>query len=244
MTGHEIEPCPDHRAAAAHAAGKDVVIFVLGGPGAGKGTQCANIARDYGYVHLSAGDCLREERNSGSADADLINRHIAEGSIVPVEITIKLLLRKMDKSPAGRFLVDGFPRNLNNLEGWQSAVGKKKYVPFVLFFDAPEAVMEGRLLERGKTSGRVDDNLAAIKRRFKTYADSTFPIIERFAAEGRVRKVDAVGSMDDVYARVRKIMDEFEQPAARWCLQYHVQSRAHLQQYFARKERSPNPPEH
>ena len=70
------------------------------------------------------------------------------------------------------------------------------------------------------------------------------PAARPFAAEGRVRKVDAVGSMDDVYARVRKIMDEFEQPAARWCLQYHVQSRAHLQQYFARKERSPNPPEH
>lgn len=83
---HEIEPCPDHRASSVDAGGKDIVIFVLGGPGAGKGTQCANIARDYGYVHLSAGDCLREERNSGSADADLINKHIAEGSIVPVPV--------------------------------------------------------------------------------------------------------------------------------------------------------------
>lgn len=72
------------------------VIFVLGGPGSGKGTQCDIMARRYGFVHLSAGDCLREEQKTGSKDAKLILDHINAGTIVPVEITIRLLMKKID----------------------------------------------------------------------------------------------------------------------------------------------------
>ncbi|EDO26972.1 predicted protein [Nematostella vectensis] len=73
------------------SASKPVVIFVLGGPGAGKGTQCERIVKEYGYVHLSAGELLREERKSGSKDGDLIENCMTEGKIVPVAITVSLL---------------------------------------------------------------------------------------------------------------------------------------------------------
>jgi len=93
---------------------KAVVIFVLGGPGAGKGTQCTLLAQHYpGLVHLSAGDLLRAERQRpGSQYGDLINTCIAEGRIVPMHITIGLLERAMAASGAGRFLIDGFPRDV------------------------------------------------------------------------------------------------------------------------------------
>merc|ERR1712217_693846 len=98
---------------------KPNVVFVLGGPGAGKGTQCANLVRDFGVVHLSAGDLLRAERNSGSKDAELINNYIKEGKIVPVEITVGLIKRAMMKEMAQNekftFIIDGFPRNYDNL---------------------------------------------------------------------------------------------------------------------------------
>jgi hypothetical protein len=84
---------------------RPVVVFVLGGPGAGKGTQCERIVREYGFTHISAGDCLREERASGSKDAELINNYIKEGKIVPVEITVKLLLKAMQGHD--RVLIDG-----------------------------------------------------------------------------------------------------------------------------------------
>lgn len=100
---------------------KPEVVFVLGGPGAGKGTLCRYIVERYGYVHLSAGDLLREERTKpGSEYGELIETHIRNGTIVPVEITCSLIDRAMQTSenPLCRFLIDGFPRNQDNLDGW------------------------------------------------------------------------------------------------------------------------------
>lgn len=85
------------------------------GPGAGKGTQCAKLVKEFEFVHLSAGDLLREERNRpGSAYGELINNYIAEGQIVPMEITIALLHAAMVKSGSKRFLIDGFPRKVTS----------------------------------------------------------------------------------------------------------------------------------
>ena len=92
---------------------KVTCYFVLGGPGSGKGTMCTNLVNEYGFVHLSAGDLLREERDSGSQQAELINQIILEGKIVPVEITVNLIKKAMLKNgwEAQKFLIDGFPRN-------------------------------------------------------------------------------------------------------------------------------------
>jgi len=89
---------------------KTSVIYVLGGPGAGKGTQCANLVRDYGFTHLSAGDLLRAEQDrEGSEFGNMIKEYIKEGTIVPMEVTVQLLENAiMDKNEGeGRFLVDG-----------------------------------------------------------------------------------------------------------------------------------------
>jgi UMP-CMP kinase len=145
-------------AAASATAAAPRVIFVLGGPGAGKGTQCSNLVEEFDFVHLSAGDLLREERaNAASQYGELISSYIKDGKIVPVEITVKLLLNAMNKSGRSAFLIDGFPRNADNLAGWERVVGKQAQVLGCLYFDCPEAVMEARLLERGKTSGRTDE---------------------------------------------------------------------------------------
>ena len=105
---------------------KPNILFVLGGPGAGKGTQCAKIVENFGYVHLSAGDLLREERKApGSQFGELIEHHITNGTIVPVEITCSLLERAMNKSEKNDFLIDGFPRNEDNLSGWNRVMGEK-----------------------------------------------------------------------------------------------------------------------
>merc|ERR1740124_1388480 len=98
-------------------ASKPVVVFVLGGPGAGKGTQCSKIVEEYKYTHLSAGDLLRAERASGSEQGQMIDEYIKEGKIVPVEVTIRLLVAAIQAQGGNRFLVDGFPRNANNLAG-------------------------------------------------------------------------------------------------------------------------------
>ena len=85
-----------------------------GGPGSGKGTQCSKIVDEFGFVHLSAGDLLRAEINSGSANGNMIKAMIKEGTIVPAEVTVKLLQKAMESSGQDKFLIDGFPRNEEN----------------------------------------------------------------------------------------------------------------------------------
>uniref|UniRef100_A0A8C8RAR8 UMP-CMP kinase n=1 Tax=Pelusios castaneus TaxID=367368 RepID=A0A8C8RAR8_9SAUR len=193
---------------------KPLVVFVLGGPGAGKGTQCARIVEKYGYTHLSAGDLLRDERKRpGSQYGELIEKYIKEGAIVPVEITISLLKRAMDQTMAAnvqkyKFLIDGFPRNEDNLQGWNKTMDGKAEVSFVLFFDCDNEICIGRCLERGKSSGRSDDNRESLEKRLHTYLQSTKPIIDQYEKMGKVRKVDASKSVDEVFDKVVKIFEK------------------------------------
>ncbi|KAI1891628.1 hypothetical protein AGOR_G00145740 [Albula goreensis] len=193
---------------------KPQVIFVLGGPGAGKGTQCAKIVESYGYTHLSAGDLLRAERmREGSEFGQLIDSYIKDGKIVPVEITINLLRKGMEETmrlnqDKFRFLIDGFPRNQDNLQGWTSVMEDKADVKFVLFFDCSDQVCIDRCLERGKSSGRTDDNRESLEKRIQTYLQSTRPIIELYQKQGQVRTVDASRSVDEVFADVKALLEK------------------------------------
>lgn len=180
------------------------VVFVLGGPGAGKGTQSALIYKTFDYVHLSAGDLLRAEKASGSELAELINNYINEGKIVPAHITVRLLRNAMENSGATKFLVDGFPRDVDNLACWESDMTALTNVQFLLYLNCPQDIMIDRLVERGKTSGRSDDNREAIAKRFVTYENSTRPIIEHFASLGKVKEVDSNRPVEDVFADVSK----------------------------------------
>jgi len=184
-----------------------LIIFVLGGPGSGKGTQCAKLVKDYGFKHLSAGDLLREEQDRpGSQFGDMIKEYIRDGKIVPMEVTVQLLENAItaeigEDKKFGRFLIDGFPRKMDQALKFEEAVCHSK---FTLFFDCPESVMLERLLNRGKTSGRADDNEESIKKRFKTFVDTSMPVVDYFDKQGRVVKVSAVPPPDEVYENVKK----------------------------------------
>lgn len=193
---------------------KPKVVFVLGGPGAGKGTQCQKIVQNFGYVHLSAGDLLREERNrAGSQFGELIETYIREGKIVPVEITCSLLENAMKSCGTDKFLIDGFPRNQNNLEGWNKALSEKIQLQFVLFFDCPLEICLERCLKRGASgSGRSDDNLDSLKKRFNTYLNETQPIIDHYDKEDMVKKIDATRTEVEVYGDVQRIFSEANAP--------------------------------
>eukprot|EP00440_Ansanella_granifera_P066874 gb/GFBE01072523.1/.p1 GENE.gb/GFBE01072523.1/~~gb/GFBE01072523.1/.p1 ORF type:complete len:366 (+),score=94.02 gb/GFBE01072523.1/:1-1098(+) len=181
------------------------VHFVLGGPGTGKGTQCSRIKEKFGYHHLSAGDLLREEKSRpGSEHGELIMSYINEGKVVPSEITVKLLENAMKKLgwEGGNFLVDGFPRSFENLSAWESVIGDKVNLKSCLFFDCSEEVMEARLLERGKTSGRTDDNIEAIKKRFQTFKEETVPVADKFQKDGILRRLNTEKSIEEVWAKI------------------------------------------
>jgi UMP-CMP kinase len=171
------------------------------------------VSEKFKYTHLSAGDLLREERQRpGSEFGELIERYIREGAIVPVHITVNLLKRAMDGVSASnpdvaqKFLIDGYPRNADNLAGWMELLPESLvHVSACLFFDCPEEVMEQRLLSRGQTSGRSDDNIESIRKRFKTYVNDTVPVIEQFRDRGLLHTVRADQSVDDVWSQVQTI---------------------------------------
>ncbi|KAJ2861732.1 bifunctional uridylate/adenylate kinase [Coemansia aciculifera] len=177
---------------------KKTVVFVLGGPGSGKGTNSEKLVDDFGFVHLSAGDLLRaEQKREVSQYGELIAHYIREGLIVPHEITIGLLRNAMmDHPECDRFLIDGFPRNLVQAKAFEDTVCRAQKV---LYFECPEAVLLERLLNRGKTSGRTDDNIESIKKRFNTYFNDSKPVIDAYEKDGKVITVSCQGSMDDVY---------------------------------------------
>lgn len=176
---------------------------MLGGPGAGKGTVCKLAQKETGCVHLSAGDLLRRERaQEGSPLKKVIDDSIKAGKMVPGDITVKLIREAiLSEKKSTLFLIDGFPRNSENLVGWNKLVGQSmvQLAPAV-FFDCKQETMEKRLIHRGKTSGRADDKPEVIKKRFATFVKETVPIVEALRKTCGVISVDANGTVKECYA--------------------------------------------
>lgn len=189
------------------------VVFVLGGPGAGKGTMCELAESQLGWTHLSTGDLLRAERQAGGPTADTIEEFIAAGKLVPNEIVVTLLKNAMENATrttgGNNFLLDGFPRSLNNMEGWYDIFGREAELPKMLYFECPYAVLEKRILGRAKYSSRSDDNAESMKQRFDTFKAETLPTVEFFKNAGKCVEVDTSQDRQAVYALVESNLAEY-----------------------------------
>ena len=188
--------------------------------GAGKGRQSEYLLQNYPCVHLSAGELLREEakKTDTSPHAALISECLVEGKIVPVEISLTLLQNAMREtnSKSTIFLIDGFPRNFDNLDGWTRCMTDVADVWGVLYYQCPLSILEKRVMERSKESGRSDDNLDSLRRRFKTFEGETVPVINTLRRvqeeQGSLLKVvDIVGdqSKEQVWEETQKAMNSF-----------------------------------
>ncbi|XP_038601585.1 adenylate kinase isoenzyme 1 isoform X3 [Tachyglossus aculeatus] len=188
---------------------KSKIIFVVGGPGSGKGTQCEKIVEKYGYTHLSTGDLLRDEVNSGSERGKKLSAIMEKGELVPLDTVLDMLrdamVAKADVSQG--FLIDGYPREVKQGEEFERRIGSPC---LLLYVDAGSETMVKRLLKRGETSGRVDDNEETIKKRLDTYYKATEPVINYYQNRGIVRKLNAEGSVDDVFAQVCTFLDSLK----------------------------------
>ncbi|XP_069626815.1 adenylate kinase isoenzyme 1 isoform X1 [Haliaeetus albicilla] len=182
------------------------IIFVVGGPGSGKGTQCEKIVQKYGYTHLSTGDLLRAEVSSGSDRGKKLQAIMEKGELVPLDTVLDMLrdamVAKADVSKG--FLIDGYPREVKQGEEFE-----KKIAPptLLLYVDAGKETMVKRLLKRGETSGRVDDNEETIKKRLETYYKATEPVIAFYKSRGIVRQLNAEGSVEEVFQQVCSHLD-------------------------------------
>lgn len=195
------------------------VVFVLGGPGVGKGTVCSLLINKkpcslYRFYHLSAGDLLREERaKECSKYRPIIDHYIKEGLIIPMQITISLLrdamLSVVDKDSTEKvcFLIDGFPRNIEQGIEFEEVVCESK---LMLFFDCDSSKIDERLKKRSIDSGRTDDNAISIAKRLVTFRKITIPVLDIYREMGKVRMVDSNPGVEVVYGDVLQFLKEAE----------------------------------
>jgi len=181
-----------------------VIILVLGGPGSGKGTQCELICEKFNFKHLSTGDLLRAEVKAKSAIGVKCQKIMQNGELVPASITVNLLLNAMKESTGNRFLLDGFPRSLEQTQMLETELAEAS---FAMFFDCPDEVIIQRLLDRGKTSGRADDNADSIKTRLATFHEETKQVVDHYLPTGRAREISVDRPVEEVYQIVKRLVD-------------------------------------
>ena len=171
------------------------VLFVLGAPGSGKTVVCAALADRFGCTVLSVSDLMRSAIQDGGTQGTAIKNMISSGQVVPTKHTLDLVVDAM-RTRKGPYLIDGFPKSVDTLETFVQRIGP---CAAALVLEASEEMLMERLLERGRTSGRTDDNRETIGRRFRTYNQHALHVVDLLHAQGLVTRLDAALSAQQVY---------------------------------------------
>jgi adenylate kinase len=184
-------------------------IIIFGPPGSGKGTQSKKIIAKFGLVHISTGDILRAEIKAestlGKEAAKLINR----GELVPDDTIIGMLENKLNElADAKGFIFDGFPRTVAQAESLKKMLQKRREaISVMLNLEVTQEEIINRLLKRGETSGRSDDNLETIEKRIKIYKEKTSLVINFYKTEGTYKGIKGIGSVDDIFSRISNTIE-------------------------------------
>ncbi|KAI1711476.1 adenylate kinase domain-containing protein [Ditylenchus destructor] len=190
------------------------IFFIVGGPGSGKGTQCEKIVAKYGFKHLSSGDLLRADVQSGSARGGQLKAMMEAGQLVPLTIVLDLIKEAMVKAVEDKkckgFLIDGYPREVQQGIDFEREIQASK---LVFYFDVTdEKTLIERLLKRAQTSGRVDDNLETISKRLLTFKTATAPVVDHYKNSGKLARIEADGTVDAIFVEVCKHIDKALSP--------------------------------
>ena len=188
-------------------------IVLFGKPGAGKGTQADFLKHKYNLVHLSTGDIFRFNMKNDTELGKLAKSYIYNGDLVPDEVTINMLQDEVEKNPQAKgFLFDGFPRTIAQAEALDKFLaGKNQEITATVALEANDEILVQRLLERGKTSGRADDqDEEKIRNRYQEYNEKTAPLMDYYKAQHKFYAVDGIGTIEEVTERLSLVLDTFQ----------------------------------
>ncbi len=176
---------------------KENIIFVLGGPGSGKGTQCKRIISNFKYESFSTGDILRSTVKDKMEGWEEIDALMKEGKLISSEIIMRLLKNAIDRSKNRKILIDGYPRNQENVDEWDKQVGNSITVKACIYIDVEPDEMRKRILGRGE--GRADDNEETIKKRLATFEQETKPLVDVLKNKGiPIIRIDGMRGVDEI----------------------------------------------
>jgi len=186
-------------------------VIICGAPGSGKGTQSELIIKKYNLKHISTGDLLRKEIADGTQLGKDANTYISTGQLVPDDVIIRMIAHKldtMDKNEISGIILDGFPRTLAQAEALEKMLEERGEETEVLVdLNVHEDELINRLLMRGKTSGRTDDNLETIQKRLNVYHSQTKPVSEFYKNKGKYASVHGMGTIDEIFKRISSVLD-------------------------------------
>lgn len=186
-------------------------LVLFGKPGAGKGTQAEFLKEKYNLEHISTGDLFRYNMKNDTDLGKLAKSYMEAGDLVPDEVTIKMLEDAVDKNPdASGFIFDGFPRTTAQAEALDKfLLGKNMKIDATIALEADDEILIQRLLERGKVSGRSDDqDEDKIRNRFDEYNLKTAPLKDFYDAQGKFHSVNGIGAIDEITMRLGKVIEE------------------------------------
>ncbi|MBP3228412.1 MAG: adenylate kinase [Bacteroidaceae bacterium] len=186
---------------------KNIVIF--GAPGSGKGTQSDMLVARYGFDHISTGDVLRAEIKNGTELGRTAKAYIDKGQLIPDDLMIDILAATYDALPkTAGVIFDGFPRTIPQAEALERMLAERgTQVHAMLELQVPDEMLIERLINRGKTSGRADDNAETIAKRLEVYNAQTAPLIAWYDKAGLRNAVTGHGALEDINAALRAVID-------------------------------------
>lgn len=185
-------------------------IVLFGKPGAGKGTQADFLKEKYNLVHLSTGDIFRYNIKNDTDLGRLAKTYMDKGDLVPDAVTIQMLQSEVDKNPQAKgFLFDGFPRTIAQAEALDKFLSSKgQEITATVALEADDEILVQRLLERGKTSGRPDDqDEEKIRNRYEEYNQKTAPLMDYYKKQNKFKPVDGIGQIAEVTERLSVVID-------------------------------------
>lgn len=187
-----------------------IAIVLFGKPGAGKGTQAEFLKEKYNLTHISTGDVFRYNIKNETELGNKAQEFINQGQLVPDEITINMLKAEVENNmdKAG-FLFDGFPRTIAQAEALDQFLASINLsITATVALEANDDVLVARILERGKTSGRADDqDETKIRTRYEEYNEKTAPLIDFYKNQGKYHAVDGIGTVEEVTNRLSNVID-------------------------------------
>lgn len=186
---------------------KNIVIF--GAPGSGKGTQSDLLVKKYGFKHISTGDVLRAEIAAGTELGNTAKSYIDQGQLIPDSLMVDILASTYDSlCPCEGVIFDGFPRTIAQAEALKKMLAQRNTnVSAMLELNVPEEMLMERLVNRGKTSGRADDNAETIKKRLQVYHAQTAPLTEWYEKEELRHAIKGYGALEEINAALCEVID-------------------------------------
>ena len=185
-------------------------IVLFGPPGAGKGTQSEKLINKYSLTHISTGDLFRKHLSEGTDLGKLARKYMDDGFLVPDEVVIGMVEDRIQQDDVVNGIIfDGFPRTVHQAQALDNLLeARDESISGMISLEVPEEELKKRLLERGKISGRVDDqNEEKINNRIQVYKKETLPVSEYYRKQDKFYAVNGVGGIDDIFSSLVDTID-------------------------------------